>query len=247
MEPERVQKVLRALDLEGLLRQPRLIDQPQAPVIVEARWEGAEGNRAFVVKVVEQRVYHEFVKEEPQGSFVVRRYRVDKVRAVNLFKLHADGLLKLRIQSHRNTSQYEGDIQRLWAMVDSILPRKEFKEVPITKAKQALWEKRKELMGVVRHSGSRCRNSKGTVLSAATGKVTASLSEDEDVAASLDHFLQHDAYCDGSNIWWLPNNGKPSKEVHVLMSGLPHELTVTVKCSKEDYEYALSQLRKHNQ
>lgn len=244
METDRVQQLLRSLDLEGLLQKPRLVDQPHTPTIVEVRWQGDEGERAFIIKIVEQRIYREFLKEEAEGNFVVRRYRVEKVRAVNLFKLHADGLLELRIQSHRNTSQYESDMQKLWAMVDPILPRKEFKELPITKAKQAFWEKRKELVGVVRHSGARFRNNRATILSAAAGAVTASLAEDESAAKSLDHFLQHDAYCDGSNIWFLPNNGNPSTEIHVLLSGRPNEFAVTVKCSKEDYEYALTQLRR---
>ncbi len=247
MQPDRVRKVLRALDAESLLDKPRLVDQPQSPTLVEVRWDGPADEQSLVVKIVEQRTYQVFVGEEERvGGRTIREYQDEKVRAVNLFKLHPDGLLELRIQSHRNTSEYKEDVERFWTLIGALLPGKAFAEVPLSKAKQGLWEKREELKGVVRYSGAQLRDSKKTVLTAATGTASANLSEDEGAAKSLDQFLEHDAYCDGSNIWWLPNSGVPSTDLHVLLSGLINEFAVTMKCSKEDYEYALSQLRQHN-
>jgi hypothetical protein len=74
-------------------------------------------------------------------------------------------------------------------------------------------------------------------------------------ANSLDEFLKHKAYCDTSNVWWLKGGGKqaenefdmiPSKDVHVLLRGAINEFAVTAKCSKQDYEYVLDQLRRNN-
>ena len=54
---------------------------------------------------------------------------------------------------------------------------------------------------------------------------------------------------------WLKGGGRqaenefdtlPSRDVHVLLKGALNEFAVTAKCSKQDYEYVLTQLRKYN-
>src|SRR5713226_3365320 len=51
MDPGRVGKALRGLNLEGLLEKPRFLDQPHAPTIADVRWEGDGEHRAFLVKI----------------------------------------------------------------------------------------------------------------------------------------------------------------------------------------------------
>ena len=135
-----------------------------------------------------------------------------------------------------------------------ILPRRDFKELPILKAKNNLWRNREKLRSILRYSDSSLRNPQGTVLTAATGAEQMSLFDDVGASRSLDEFLKYDAFCDSSNVWWLKGNtpkniaslAVPSKDVHMFLSGAPHEFALTAKCSKQDYEYVLDQIRRNN-
>ena len=243
----RVRDELRRLKKEGLVNAPLLLDRPKEPTLVEVRWEKEKGAPPFAVKTVEERIEREFLGEERHGTFIDRRYQEQRVRAVNVFKVHADGFLELRVQSHVNTSEYGDDVAAQWALVAPLLLRERFEEVYLTRAKQVLWEQRAALAAIVRHSGARFRNARATVLSAATGGAAAGLSDDADAATSLDLFHGHDAICEAENIWWLQNGGSPSREIHCILSGRPNEFAIPAKCSEEDYEYVVQQLRRLNQ
>jgi hypothetical protein len=78
-----------------------------------------------------------------------------------------------------------------------------------------------------------------------------SLLNDPGASNGLDQFLKYKGYCDTSNVWWKRGGGKegssefdmvPSRDVHVLLRGVPNEFVVPAKCSKQDYEYVLDQL-----
>lgn len=174
---------------------------------------------------------------------------------MNVFKLHDNGLLEARIYTHDNSSDYQNDVTKMWSLLSFLFPPSDFSEYPIAKAKTNLWTKRNALKSVIRYSDSVLRNSLGTALSASTGSEQQSLFDDQGASNSLDEFLKHKAYCDSSNIWWLKGGGKesdnefemlPSKDVHVILKGKLNEFTIPAKCSKQDFEYVLDQLRKYN-
>lgn len=255
-----VERVLNRVGLRPLLKQPRILESPSRPTIVDVRWEqeprdtqrrkkSARNKLAFVVKVVEERKPRQFIDEKRSGKVIIRRYEETTERAVNLFKLNSDGFLELRIQSHRNSSKYEGEVNRMWLLARDLIPHKPFSRVPLLKAKMVLWSKRTQLRGIMRYSDSSLRNDVGTVLTAATGAIQGDLFHDRGAANSLDEFLRHNGYCHAWNIWWRPGKGKnpPSSEVHTLLPGSVNELVFTANCTKEDYEYVLRKIRTYNQ
>lgn len=255
MNEERVRSLLEKAGLSQLIDRPRILDQPSSPAIADIRTDSNAGSRSLVAKMVEKRTYRRFVDERPEGEFLVRRYRELAVRAVNLFRLGEDGLLELRIYSHVSSSDYRDDVNRMWSRLSFLFSPSDFKELAISKAKTNLWKNRKALASTLRYSDSSLRNPLGTVLSASTGDEQASLFDDDGATRSLDEFLKYKAYCDTSNVWWLRGGGKkadnefemvPSKDVHVLMKGALNEFAVTAKCSKQDYEYVIDQLRRNN-
>jgi len=246
----RVESALEKMGLSSLLSHPRILDQPSSPTITDVRLD-----ESLVAKVVERRTYQRFVDQRIEGDFVVRRYRELTVRAVNLFRLSDDGLLELRIYTHDNSSDYRNDVTKMWSTASFLFSPGDFKELSIAKAKTNLWKNRNSLRSVIRYSDSTLRNALGTALSASTGSEQQSLFDDQGASNSLDEFLKYKAYCDASNVWWLRGGGRqaenefdmlPSKDVHVLLKGAINEFAVTAKCSKQDYEYVLDQLRKHN-
>lgn len=249
-ENTRVESELNKMGHSSLVGRPRILDQPLSPTITDVRVD-----ESLVAKIVERRVYQRFVDQRVEGGFTVKRYKDIEVRAVNLFKLHNNGLLEVRIYTHDNSSDYQNDVTKMWNLLSFLYPPSDFSEYPIAKAKTNLWTKRNALKTVIRYSDSVLRNALGTALSASTGSEQQSLFDDQGASNSLDEFLKHKAYCDSSNIWWLRGGGKqsanefemlPSKDVHVILKGKLNEFTIPAKCSKQDYEYVLDQLRKYN-
>ena len=242
--------ILKESGLEKIFQTPRILDQPATATVSDIRIEEEEKEKSLIVKLVEQRTYQSFVDQKTDGNFLLRRYREDKIRAVNLAKLRSNGLLEIRIFSHENANDYRNDLSKLWSQVNDVIPAREFKQLPLSNAKNNLWQKRKELNDVIRYSSSHLRNQHGTILSAATGSDGGSLFDDVGATRSIDEFLHHEAYCDASNVWWIkdqPNSpGTPSRDVHVILSGALNEFVLTAKCPKKDYEYVLSQIRAHN-
>ena len=255
MVESRVIKLLDQLGIGAVKKHPRILDQPRQLTVTDVRLDGPPGNRSLVFKIVKTREHTVFVGETTEDEFLVRRYKQNRVRAVNLFKLHPDGMLELRIYSHTNTSDYAADVQEMWRVVGEILPRTEFAEFSIAHAKSNLWARRADISKIVSFSDSGLTNQHGTRLMAATGAVQMSLYDDEGATESIEVFLKHNAYCDSLNIWWLsPENEKskedvnkiPSRDTHMLLPRSVNEFALPSKCSIDDYDYAFSQLRKFN-
>jgi hypothetical protein len=160
---------LREIGMSSLLTGPRILDQPSSPTIVDVRVEPDGHRAALVAKVVERRAYQKFIDQRSEGDFVVRRYRELTVRAVNLFRLRADGVLELRIFAHENSSDYRGDRTKMWNLFSFLFSPGDFKEFPLNKVKTKLWKNRKALEQVLRYSDSTLRNTLGTVLSGPPG------------------------------------------------------------------------------
>jgi hypothetical protein len=246
---------LASMGLMSVREHPRILDQPRQLTVTDVRWEGGPSNLSVVFKVVKQRKHTVFVGETTENDFLVRRYRQSTVRAVNMFKLHPDGMMELRIFSHTNTSDYRADIQEMWQVGGEIFPRVQFSEFSVASAKSNLWAQRSSISNIVSFSDSSLVNQYGTHLSAATGTEQMSLYDDEGATESIEVFLKHNAYCDSLNIWWLaPRNQAekedspkvPSRDIHMLLPRSLNEFALPSKCSGDDYDYVFGQLRQFN-
>lgn len=243
LDETRVEAVARSLGLDEAFGVSLVSDQPVQPEITSIRMEaGAEGRR-LSVKIVETREYREPIDEEEHDDYVVVRYRRILLRRVNVFALRQDGLLEVRLQSHRRGTKYGPDIARSWDLAEPFIPQGSFEELPVTPAKKAIWERRKELEGIVRHSKNIARNDLGSEVQV-TG---TSLDADEHAGNALDEFLLSDSYVRYGNHYWMPqDDGVPSKELHILMTGEVNEFAYTQRCLPEDYQYGLARILEFN-
>jgi hypothetical protein len=199
---------------------------------------------------VETRILVELIGEHDQANgHFVREYRRDPVRAVNVIRIHDDGLLEMRIYSHRATGgRYKDDLPMMWGLLSGLADFDDYEELSLLTAKQTIWEKRAELKGILRFSRASLRDKSGTTMDCAVGSFDADLFDDDAAEAGLSIFHKKGrAYCDRHNLWWLTQrSGIPSKDVHVLLSGEENEFAVTMQCVREDYEYVLAELRRLN-
>ncbi len=248
MDRKRVAAALQRLGLEDILNQPLVLEQPPEPQLVDVRWESADVDLALVIKEVELRTYTKYIGTEQHGDNFHKVYGKVHERAVNVAKLHRNGLLEVRITSHSNTSKYEDDVSRFFNAISSIIPSEPFREFTLSTAKDRLWADRLTLGHMIRYSDSTLRDEQGNILRAATGSDKGDLVANAAVANSLDYLLTNDenAYCDGANFWFKKGTGR-SNDIHVVLAGEPNEFSLPSNCSSEDYKYVLDQLRFFNQ
>jgi len=248
---ERVNSIMSECGLTHLLATPKVLDQPQSPEISDIRWEcvSSEKTQQFIIKIIETRETSELLSEASKGDILTKKWRIKKERAVNLFKLRADGVLELRITSQSNSSQYKTKVNQIWELVADFLPKNNFTEISLSKAKDLLMRDRNLLQDKIRFSDTTLKNDAGNTIKAATGSPASSLNEDDGINSSMEAFISHDAYCDSHNIWFkLSSNSDQDKprEIHVLLSGEGNEFAITAHCSSQEYEYVYDQLRNFN-
>lgn len=251
MGQERVFTIMNKCGLVDLIKMPKVLDQPQSPEISDIRWEcvSSEKKQQFIIKIIETRETSEPLSEDTKGDILTKKWRIKKERAVNLFKLGADGLLELRIRSQSNSSQYKSKVNLMWQLVEDFLPRNYFREISLLKAKELILKDRDSLQDKIRYSNVTLKNDAGNTVSAATGSPTSDLYEDDGINSSMKAFMAHDAYCDSHNIWFrIPSKSEHDKphEIHVLISGEINEFAITAHCSSQEYEYVYDQLRNFN-
>jgi hypothetical protein len=223
-----------------------LVDLPDKPTLTEIREDTSNERPCWVFKIIETREEREFVEEKAVGDRIRREYKVNRVRAVNVARLHKSGFLEIRIQSHTNSTLYAADLNGIRTLLRDYLPPDLFKPVSLSKAKKALWDSRTAKDRKIRFSDSIMRNDYGTTIAASTGTEQADLFKDSGASGSIDHFLDHGAYCDSENVWWLPHDPVTDREIHMLLSGESHEFAITAACTRTEYEYVLNELRNLN-
>lgn len=241
-----IEKVCDKLGLTNALCDVIIEELPVKPTITQIREETSDGHCAWVFKIIERREEKTFVGESLNGDRFTKEWKVAPVRAVNVAMLHDTGLLEFRVQSHFSSSRYESDIKELWKMLAEFLPPTKFGELSLTKAKYQLWSRRESHEKKIRFCDSTMRNNVGSTMIASTGTDTADLFEDSSIGPSIDRFLEHGAFFDSSNIWFLPLDGAINREVHVLLLGRNNEFAVTGSCTRNEYEYVLNELRANN-
>jgi hypothetical protein len=241
---------LREIDDEAVLTSPRILDLPAKPTITEVRRDQGERIDALVIKIVETRIQMTLVEEREQAhDRFIRVYQREKTRAVNVVRLRGDGLLEVRIFSHRGHGKsYKNDLNAVWSRVAKLLDPGRFVPISIMRAKQAIWEQRSTLGNRIRFSNSELRNSEGTKMQGSSGDWQRNLFDDSSADAGLRVFAETgEAYCDSHNVWWVrQDTGVPSRDIHVLLAGEVNEFAVTQQCSREEYEYVLSDIQRFN-
>jgi hypothetical protein len=242
----RVHATLRAMGLERLIEGRDIERKPPTPTLVEVRWDGAPVAQTLTIKEAEVHKKHVLHKERPRGKLLVKYYVEQEIRAINIARLHRDGLLEVRIQSRDNTTKYERDVNRFLRQINQFFPILRFRELSLTPAKSAMWARRAELGDLLRYTNASVVDESGNKLQAATGRDGGNLNQSA-AGRSVDFVLSDDenAYCSDSNLWFSKSD-HISSPVHVLLEGNSNEFAVPRKCSAEDYEYVLRQIRHFN-
>ena len=241
-----IERICSEQSLTGALNELIVEELPPKAMITQIREEVNRNKRTWIFKMVESREERRYVGETKVGELYQKSWSVTPVRAVNVARLHQDGLLEMSIHSHGGSGQYADDLSRFWEMLESFIPQSHFSDFSIANAKNHFWENRASLSGRVRFSDSTMRNECGTTLIASTGRGDDDLVHDSGASASIDEFLDHGAYCDSSNVWFGSPSGVINREVHVLLSSRGNEFAVPSNCTQAEYEYVLNELRTHN-
>jgi len=232
-----------------VLRRPRLLDLPERPTIVDARYESSDAGNVLVVKVVETRVYEHLVEtEEISRDRYKRTYEREAARAVNVIRVRPDGLAEVRLYSHKGGSQrYDDTLDTVWGMLAGLLDRAQFNRAVLSNAKRRLYEERQLLDGVIHFAGDDLGNAGGISCELASGRHT-NLFSDPDTERSIAAFTAGgNAFHQSLNLYWLAQkSGTPAKDTHVLLRGEPNEFSVSQRCGAATYEHILNDVLRYN-
>lgn len=247
MNRARVSDVLHRRGLQRLLSEPDVLLQPDAPQIVDVRWDSADVDLSLTVKEVEVRTYRKHLEDKVDGDRFYRVYTNERQRAVNLAKLHRNGLLEIRIALHAG-SQYKSDVDRFIVHLAEILPFAGFSEVALDTAKTKLLADRAADNRVVRYTNATVCDGEGNLMQAITATDSGDLAKAAAIGRGLDALLEHDAdaYCSDSNLWFIQRD-ELSADIHVLLDGEVNEFVIPAHCSAQDYNYVLNTIRRFNQ
>lgn len=251
LNPNRIDQVLRSMNIDALIEAPLILDEPAQATIADVRVKRRGGAiESILIKIIETKISEDMVDEKRKGKGrIVREFVEVKARAVTIVEIWADGTLQIRVGARSNASKYREDVIRIRAMLNPIFPSDSFGEKSIMTVKKALWTRRAELQDVVRFRELSVRNVNGTKQKITTSNDKNDLSADESAASSLTMFASsEDSFCEGGNIWFKQQeSGVPAKDVHVLLGGGVNEFVVTQYFGDDDYEYVLGKLLAFNE
>jgi hypothetical protein len=246
MDRARISSVLRTLNHQDLLVQPRMFEFPATPSFVDVRWNSAKQDLELVVKEVLTHESLEYESTVDDGDYQKRIYKRHRARAVNVMVLRRNGELELRISSRRGSSKYDEDLRAIKHRLKPIVELDSFVPIALAKAKTRLWNDRAALASKIRYSDLIFTNDEDISLRAYGNAMTVNVVGNKGATDSLDTFVSNDGYCDGSNIWFIKGTQTPARDIHLILQGAANEFAVPTQCTKADYEYVLSELKTLN-
>ena len=248
IDSDRIASTLKSLSLGHLFESSEIIEHPKQVTVSDIRLDTVNKEPCLTIKLIETRWSIKYIGEQIKNNVITKQWQRVNERAVNVIRLHTDGLLEIRVASHSNSSQYDHELVKIWDTIEEIIPREGFSEVSLTKAKNKLLEDKLLLKNKIRFTTATLRNDYGNQIKAAAGSKHFDLSDDDGVQGSIDEFIRHEGYCDNTNIWFIKNEKTktPAHNLHVLISGMLNEFAVPANCINNDYEYALREIRSLN-
>lgn len=241
---EHVKAIAKQERLLSVVNRPKYTDVPDVPTITSIRSVTDQG-ASLSVKLVETRIYRDLVSKSESGNRVIEEYEIKKARAVSLFRLSSRGILEVRFEPHASTD-YSVDHDRVWTgSIESFFPRDEFSRFSLTKRRNDLWKKREELSEKLRYGPTRLRTDTGYTMVAGVPSISSNLASHAPSVSAIAQYMEGGGNTEGLNLYFRPiENGTPSAEVHVILSGAPNEIKFASSTTKADYEYVIAELTK---
>ncbi|WP_263377971.1 hypothetical protein [Granulicella paludicola] len=243
-----LRKRLTKMNVLDAMDTPRIVEAAPGLQLVEARIEQTPSGNTFTAKFVDVRTYMVQVSKVNEGDEQVVRSRPANDRAVNIFRVSADGNTEVRIQSFRNAMDYPAEVEKVFGKLAGIVDRLLYEDFSLNKARRYLLENGANLSSSIKFGSGTVRSKKGAPVNFATANWNENLfgSGDDEVEAAMSAILNKAgarARCDIVNCTWLKNPGAGlASDIHTLIAGKSNEFWVVPQCEKADYEYVLGKI-----
>lgn len=230
------------------LGQASIVDMPASPTLVEIRAENTNP-RSIVFKIVEKRSFFDKVSDKQGNGQLVVTYNEVPYRAVNLMRIFEDGRAEIRIQSHTNVYNYGALANGVFNILSPVVEKWHWRDLELEAFKRNLFDpaRRTALQSIFGLRHTQHSNLDGTRLTAAAGTPGTSMYDDPELVASVDRFLEkvNHAHCERVAIT-LKKSNHFVRPVTLLIGGEVNEFAITSKVSRNEYEYILDSVLKHN-
>lgn len=225
---------------------PLHLEMPDSPEIVDIRLDEApngSGPISLTVKICETRESSKLVDDnlDTATSRRTKTYQITKKRAISIAHLDRDGLLQIRIASRDTSTKYHEQLSSIISMVLKFVPIGRFEPVSLSKAKDTLYNKQADFVGIIRYSTTTAMNDFGISMNLAASNLSKDLSEDGGSSDAMKSFMAKKGFVTGSNIWFImPDDA--SRQIHVYLSGERNEFAISASCTLGEYSYAIEKI-----
>jgi hypothetical protein len=243
----RIEKIAKEEGKLTELNSYSLADLPDEPMLTNIRFESVDNENALVIKIIEKRESKIYVGEEFLNGYYLQKYLQEIQRGIISLRLRESGLLEVRIESHKGSSNYEIDLGRVRRLVKAYINLDEFDDLSLMGAMKYLTDNSELLKEEVRYTNSLYVDDDGYTMSLTAQKENASLSDSKGVKDSTSAFKSDKGYVDRMNFWIkkIASNDL-NNDIHVLTTKLRNEFVLPAQCRKNDYEYVLRRLLELN-
>lgn len=246
----RVANALSSMKLAKVLDAKESPDPPVNSAIVNVRFE----DDVLVVKSLESKTIHRPVNEFIlAGSRQIRLTQRVDIRRMRLARLHASGLLEVRlgaVRSGRGVARhsYVDEAETFLSSLGQLIPATWFEPASLARFKRNLWSRAKR--GREPHIfvlGQTMASDRGNSMTLNAGNRSTDASQDEALRDASDAFLQREGSSLNKAVLLWRERGSTSSLGADVTVGVTHEINefYTIGASsRADYEHVLSDIRR---
>ena len=248
VNPGNLRARLKKMGIEELFDKERIVEMVPGLQIVGMRHEQDSKGSAFVAKLLNVRKYMEQEgKPEVNGKRRTVHYTEQEDRAVDVFRVRADGLTEVRVQSHRNTVNYSEEAEEVFGKLTGIVDRMKFPDLSLAKARRFLLENGPKLTKEYAFGAGVAKTKKGGSVSLGAHIFGQGMFEggDDEMEGALETLKQKAGgrlNCDNANCTMKKQASGPSADVHIYVGGKNNEIQIIPHCSRVDYYHVLTKI-----
>lgn len=222
-----------------------VVKVPSAPTISEVRESIVEGQRCFIIKVIEKRHARDekTYKEWEEGGRLFTSVETQPYRAANIVRIREDGLCEARVFSHADAYAYEIEARALIKLLTPMLDHTEYQNFTLRDARHFVCDPRfrpkaKEIFDL-KHT-EHLDNSDGRLRPSVSGPGRSML-ENDGITKAMDAFGASGSTVHRAGLT-LKRREPLNRGLNLGLSGADNEFFLTAQVTKIEYEYVLKTL-----
>ena len=240
-----IEQKLKKVGLSSVVDSVKIVGMPAKPEIVDIHYD----TDYLSIKVVEPRlIILEEREAQDDGSTLLRKVR-KKVRAVSVVKAFQSGLMEFRVGTYDGTPDYSAVVEKLWRLIEEILPRNMFREKELLRVRRKFTVNPSDTVkSIVRIRMTKGEDGGGVRYSFIAGRPADDILNHANVVEGIGSIAGSRKSRPGTTSVGFTKqaDGFPSRELGVSFLDNVNEYIVRLNCTRREHEYIQSKIEKYS-